>query len=250
MSEQPLIEIEGLTKRFGSFTAVDDVSFTVARGEVLGFLGPNGAGKSTTMRMLAGFMIPTAGRARIAGHDVQDDADPRAPRARLSARGRADLSRDECRRVPAFRRPRARLCRCGAEGARRSRDRADHARRRSAAADRDALEGVQAPRRPGAGAAARSAGAGARRAHRRARSQPEARGAHADRADGAEQGDRHQHAHPGRGGRGVLARHHHRAGAASSPMRRRRSCSGARLQAELDDVFREITATPHARVAA
>ena len=76
MVEQPLIEIEGLTKRFGSFTAVDGVSFTVPRGEVLGFLGPNGAGKSTTMRMLAGFMIPTAGRARIAGHDVQDDAIP------------------------------------------------------------------------------------------------------------------------------------------------------------------------------
>jgi ABC-2 type transport system ATP-binding protein len=68
-----LIEIERLTKRFGSFTAVDDVSFSVARGEVLGFLGPNGAGKSTTMRMLAGFMIPTAGTARICGHDVQTD---------------------------------------------------------------------------------------------------------------------------------------------------------------------------------
>jgi ABC-2 type transport system ATP-binding protein len=69
-----LIEIEGLTKRFGSFTAVDNVSFQVRRGEVLGFLGPNGAGKSTTMRMLAGFMIPTAGTARIQGHDVQTDS--------------------------------------------------------------------------------------------------------------------------------------------------------------------------------
>src|ERR1700734_4571943 len=68
-----LIEILGLTKRFGSFTAVDAVSFNVSRGEVLGFLGPNGAGKSTTMRMLAGFMIPTAGTARICGHDVQSD---------------------------------------------------------------------------------------------------------------------------------------------------------------------------------
>ncbi len=68
-----LIEIDGLTKRFGGFTAVDHVSFTVKRGEVLGFLGPNGAGKSTTMRMLAGFMIPTEGRARICGHDVQTD---------------------------------------------------------------------------------------------------------------------------------------------------------------------------------
>jgi len=69
-----LIEIDGLTKRFGSFTAVDNLSFTVERGEVLGFLGPNGAGKSTTMRMLAGFMTPSAGTARICGHDVQSDS--------------------------------------------------------------------------------------------------------------------------------------------------------------------------------
>ena len=68
-----LIEIAGLTKRFGSFTAVDNVTFNVARGEVLGSLGPNGAGKSTTMRMLAGFMIPTAGTAHICDHDVQSN---------------------------------------------------------------------------------------------------------------------------------------------------------------------------------
>lgn len=67
-----LIEIERLTKRFGGFVAVDDVSFSVARGEVVGFLGPNGAGKSTTMRMLAGFMPPTSGTARICGADVLD----------------------------------------------------------------------------------------------------------------------------------------------------------------------------------
>ena len=69
-----LIEIAGLTKRFGSFTAVDNVSFNVARGEVLGFLGPNGAGKSTTMRMIAGFVAPTSGSASICGHDVASDA--------------------------------------------------------------------------------------------------------------------------------------------------------------------------------
>jgi ABC-2 type transport system ATP-binding protein len=71
-SEAALIEIERLTKRFGSFTAVDDVSFSVRRGEVLGFLGPNGAGKSTTMKMLAGFVTPSAGTARVYGHDVVD----------------------------------------------------------------------------------------------------------------------------------------------------------------------------------
>ncbi|MGH7058026.1 MAG: ABC transporter ATP-binding protein [Acetobacteraceae bacterium] len=76
-----LIEIAGLTKRFGSFTAVDDVSFNLDKGEVLGFLGPNGAGKTTTMRMLAGFVTPTAGTAAIAGHDVL--AEPVAARRAL-----------------------------------------------------------------------------------------------------------------------------------------------------------------------
>jgi ABC-2 type transport system ATP-binding protein len=71
--EPVLIEVQGLTKRFGGFTAVDNVSFNVSRGEVVGFLGPNGAGKSTTMRMLAGFMIPTEGTARLLGHDVRTD---------------------------------------------------------------------------------------------------------------------------------------------------------------------------------
>lgn len=65
-----LIEADGLVRRFGAVTAVDGVSFAVARGEVVGFLGPNGAGKTTTMRMLAGFLPPTAGAARICGLDV------------------------------------------------------------------------------------------------------------------------------------------------------------------------------------
>jgi ABC-2 type transport system ATP-binding protein len=68
-----MIEIEGLKKRFGPIQAVDDVSFTVGRGEVLGFLGPNGAGKSTTMKILAGFLPADAGRARIMGFDVATD---------------------------------------------------------------------------------------------------------------------------------------------------------------------------------
>jgi ABC-2 type transport system ATP-binding protein len=65
-----MIEACNLTKRFGQKVAVDDVSFTVHRGEVLGFLGPNGAGKSTTMRMLTGYLPPTAGTARIGGDDI------------------------------------------------------------------------------------------------------------------------------------------------------------------------------------
>jgi ABC-2 type transport system ATP-binding protein len=69
-----VIEVEHLTKRYGTFTAVDDVSFTVERGEILGFLGPNGAGKTTTMRVLTGYMPATEGRARVAGYDVVDQA--------------------------------------------------------------------------------------------------------------------------------------------------------------------------------
>lgn len=69
-----LIELRGLSKRFGpvngGILAVDNVSFSVAPGEVLGFLGPNGAGKSTTMKMITGFLTPTGGSAIVAGHDV------------------------------------------------------------------------------------------------------------------------------------------------------------------------------------
>ena len=65
-----MIEVEHITKRYGRVTAVDDVSFRVERGEILGFLGPNGAGKTTTMRILTGYMPPTDGRATVAGYDV------------------------------------------------------------------------------------------------------------------------------------------------------------------------------------
>jgi len=74
-----MIKTEHLTKRYGSLTAVDDLTFEVRPGEVLGFLGPNGAGKTTTMRMLTGFVAPTSGRAWIHGHDVESD--PIAARA-------------------------------------------------------------------------------------------------------------------------------------------------------------------------
>jgi ABC-2 type transport system ATP-binding protein len=65
-----VIEVQHLTKRYGPTTAVDDVSFRVERGEVLGFLGPNGAGKTTTMRVLTGYMPPSEGKAVVAGYDV------------------------------------------------------------------------------------------------------------------------------------------------------------------------------------
>ena len=65
-----MIEVQHLTKKYGPVTAVDDISFRVEQGEILGFLGPNGAGKTTTMRVLTGYMPATDGKAIVAGHDV------------------------------------------------------------------------------------------------------------------------------------------------------------------------------------
>ena len=73
MDTDKLVEIERLSKRFGSICAVDGVSFDVAPGEVLGFLGPNGAGKSTTMKMIAGFLSPDEGHVRVGGIDIAEN---------------------------------------------------------------------------------------------------------------------------------------------------------------------------------
>jgi ABC-2 type transport system ATP-binding protein len=69
------VEVEKLTKRFGDFTAVDSVSFSVDRGEIFGFLGPNGAGKSTTIKMLCGLVVPTEGSGHVAGFDIASEQD-------------------------------------------------------------------------------------------------------------------------------------------------------------------------------
>jgi ABC-2 type transport system ATP-binding protein len=76
MSEQQgpaMIEAEGLTKYYGDFAAIEDVTFRIHKGEVVAFLGPNGAGKSTTMKLLTGYLSPSRGTARIAGHDMATD---------------------------------------------------------------------------------------------------------------------------------------------------------------------------------
>ncbi|MCA9246619.1 MAG: ATP-binding cassette domain-containing protein [Planctomycetales bacterium] len=72
-SAQAMIEAIGLSKFYGEFAATRDVSFTVNKGEVVGFLGPNGAGKSTTMKLLTGYLSPSTGVAKIAGHDMASD---------------------------------------------------------------------------------------------------------------------------------------------------------------------------------
>src|SRR5947199_8488778 len=76
-----MIRLAGLTKRYGSFTAVDAVDLTVPRGQLFGFLGPNGAGKTTTLRMIAGILRPTHGLVEIAGIDIVEN--PRAAKSRL-----------------------------------------------------------------------------------------------------------------------------------------------------------------------
>src|SRR5574340_108605 len=68
-----MIEAQGLSKYYGAFAAIQNVSFQVHQGEVVAFLGPNGAGKSTTMKLLTGYLAPTAGTSRIAGHDMATD---------------------------------------------------------------------------------------------------------------------------------------------------------------------------------
>src|ERR1700709_1585425 len=70
-----MIVCEGLTKRFGHFTAADHVSFSVAKGSIFGFLGPNGSGKSTVIRMLCGLLEPTEGKATLAGFDVAKETE-------------------------------------------------------------------------------------------------------------------------------------------------------------------------------
>lgn len=75
MNDDKVISVDGLTKRFGSFTAVDSISFDVSKGEIFGFLGANGAGKTTAMRMLCGLSRPTAGRGSVAGFDIATQAE-------------------------------------------------------------------------------------------------------------------------------------------------------------------------------
>ena len=83
LGSEPVIVAEGLSRRFGAIVAVDGLTLSVGRGEVVGLLGPNGAGKTTTIRMLAGLIAPTGGRARVAGFEVGDPATACRLRARV-----------------------------------------------------------------------------------------------------------------------------------------------------------------------
>ena len=71
--EKPIIQATGLTKYYGEHLAVDDITFSVRQGEILGLLGPNGAGKSTTIRMITGYLRPTGGKITVAGNDILEE---------------------------------------------------------------------------------------------------------------------------------------------------------------------------------
>ena len=117
-----MIEVQHLTKRYGRVTAVDDVSFRVERGEILGFLGPNGAGKTTTMRILTGYMPATEGNAIVAGLRRLRPADRGQAPHRLPAGDAAALPRHDASSSTCSSSPRSKACRAasGASASRRS----------------------------------------------------------------------------------------------------------------------------------
>ena len=79
MGSNGAVEVKGLVKRFGDFTALNNISFTVGEGEIFGLIGPNGAGKTTTLRIIATLLLPTKGRVRVLGYDVVEEADKIRP---------------------------------------------------------------------------------------------------------------------------------------------------------------------------
>ena len=118
-----MIHVSNLTKYYGDYAAVRDVSFDVLKGQVVGFLGPNGAGKSTTMRILAGYLTATSGQASIAGLDVFWDPVAVPPEDRLHARKLSALPGDARRRIPDLSRRHQGVARPGVPARRRARAR-------------------------------------------------------------------------------------------------------------------------------
>ena len=100
-----MIKVEGLTKRYARTVAVDNISFEVEKGQIVGFLGPNGAGKTTTMRVLTCFLPPTAGTANVAGFDVIEQPMEVKKRIGYLPETPPRLPRNGGRRVPQLRRP-------------------------------------------------------------------------------------------------------------------------------------------------
>ena len=208
-----MIEVQHLTKRYGPVTAVDDVSFSVGSGEILGFLGPNGAGKTTTMRVITGYMPASDGTVTVAGHDVFT--------APIEAKRRTGYLPETPPLYPdmTVRDYVTFVARIKGVPSREVRGRVDEVMRRTHVADmagaalRQALEGLPAARRPGPGPHPQPRGAGARRADRRARPQADHRVAAAHQGAGRQPHGGAQHAHPPRGLADLPAGGHHQQGA-------------------------------------
>ena len=216
-----MIEVQHLTKRYGRVTAVDDVSFRVERGEILGFLGPNGAGKTTTMRILTGYMPATEGKAIVAGFDVFDQPIeakrrtgylPETPPLYPDMTRRASISTSSRRSkgVPSAER----------RAARPDGDGAHPDRRHGEPPVRQAVEGLQAARRPGPGAHSQPRRADPRRADRRPRPEADHRDPRADQGARRRSHDHPQHPHPARGRRRPASASSSSTRATSSPSTR------------------------------
>ena len=111
-----VIQASGLTRRFGNFTAVDNISFTVEAGEIVGYLGPNGSGKTTTIRMLLGLLRPTEGEAQVLGFDVIRQAERIRERVGYMSQSVRPVFRSDGQRKPGFLRRRVRRERTVAPG--------------------------------------------------------------------------------------------------------------------------------------
>ena len=208
-----MIEVQHLTKRYGPTTAVDDVSFRVERGEILGFLGPNGAGKTTTMRVLTGYMPPTEGKAIVAGYDVFDqpiEAKRRTGYLPETPPLYPDMTvRDYLSFVARIKGvPRAERKSRVNTVMERTRI-ADMANRHCA----QALEGLPAARRPRAGDPAQPRRAHPRRADGGPRPEADHRDAPAHQGSRRRPHDHPEHAHPSRSQPDLPARRHHQQGA-------------------------------------
>ena len=204
-----MIEVENLTKQFGTKRAVDNLTFTVQKGEVLGFLGPNGAGKSTTMRMITGFIPPTSGDAKVCGISIIDN--PGEAKTKIGYLPEsAPLYNDMT--VIGF----LKFCAAirGLEGHReKRRRRARHRhllpRHRRQAVHRHPLQRLPPPHLPRPGPAPRPGSPDPRRADRRPRPEPEIRSPPAHQAARKNQGHPLLHPHP-RGSRSRLHPRRHR----------------------------------------
>ena len=205
-----MIKVQNLAKVFGTKRAVDDVSFSVNRGEVLGFLGPNGAGKSTTMRMITGFLPPSGGSVTVGGFDIVEhpiEAKRLIGYLPENAPAYTDMT------VYGFLNFTAEIRGLRGDARKQAVNRAVEMCFLEAVLHQSVetlSKGLSPPHLFRAVDHPRPRRAGAGRADGRAGSEPETRGAAVDPADGREEGDHLLDAHPGGSGCGLLAGDHHR----------------------------------------